>query len=117
MALSYLVSLWPSFHHLFITLHSIIFALPCYPASVFVRVFLYLSNGFFAVWVFLGKEPCAYTRFFDAFMFYKSTGVVVQWLRIRTHNTGLVSSNPARVTFFAPLVRKGTGQHLIQSNA
>ena len=34
-------------------------------------------------------------------------GAVMQWLRVRIHNTGVVSSNPARVTI--PLVTKATG--------
>ena len=34
---------------------------------------------------------------------------------MRTHKTGVVSSNPTRVTIKAPLMRKATGNHLIES--
>ena len=34
-----------------------------------------------------------------------------------THNTGVVSSNPARVTMKTPLARKTTGNHLIKPTA
>ena len=46
--------------------------------------------------------------------------LVVSWFggfSMRTHNTGVVSSNPARVTIKTPLARKALGNHLIKSTA
>ena len=39
------------------------------------------------------------------------------WLSVRIHITGVVSSNPISVTMKAPLVRKVTGNHLIESTS
>ena len=36
---------------------------------------------------------------------------------MRTHNTGVVSSIPPCVTFKTPLVRKATGNHLMNSTS
>ena len=36
---------------------------------------------------------------------------------MRTHNTGVVSSNPALVTRKMPSMRKATGNHLIKSTS
>ena len=41
-------------------------------------------------------------------MYDDNSGAAVLWLSVRTHNTGVVSSNPARVTIKTPLVRKAT---------
>ena len=38
-------------------------------------------------------------------------------LNLRIHNTGVVSSNPAPATIKAPLVRKATGNHLMNSTS
>ena len=38
---------------------------------------------------------------------------VVYWLGMRTHNTGVVSSDPTRVTIKIPWVRQATGNHLM----
>ena len=40
---------------------------------------------------------------------------VVKWLSMRTHNTGVVSSNPACVTMKSLLARKAMGNHLRKS--
>ena len=42
---------------------------------------------------------------------------MLQWLSVRTHNTGFVSSNPKRVTMKMPLVRKVTVNHLMKSTS
>ena len=44
-------------------------------------------------------------------------GAVVSWLGIRTHNTGIIGLNPPRVTMKTPLVRKATGNHLMNSTS
>ena len=38
----------------------------------------------------------------------------VKWLSMQTHNTGVVSSIPQRVTFKTPLARKAIGNHLMK---
>ena len=40
---------------------------------------------------------------------------MVSGFSVRTYNTGVVSSNPTRVTIKTPLARKATGNHLIKS--
>ena len=40
---------------------------------------------------------------------------MVYWLRMRTHSTGVVTSNPPRVAINTPLARKATRNHLIKS--
>ena len=46
-----------------------------------------------------------------------NVGAVAQWLNMRTHNTGIVSSIPPCITFETPLVRKATGNHLMNSTS
>ena len=53
-----------------------------------------------------GKFPNFFISIGDSFL----SGAVAYWLSIRTHNTGVVSSNPARVTIKTLLKRKATGK-------
>ena len=39
----------------------------------------------------------------------------MKWLSVQTRKTGVVSSNPARVTIKTPLVRKAMGNHLTKA--
>ena len=45
------------------------------------------------------------------------SGAVAEWLIMRTHNAGVVSSIPPCVTFKTPLVRKAMGSHLLNSTS
>ena len=42
---------------------------------------------------------------------------VAQWLSVQTHNAGVITSIPPCVTFQTPLVRKATGNHLMNSTS
>ena len=44
-------------------------------------------------------------------------GDAAAWLSARTHNAGVVSSNPASVTIKGLLARKVKGNHLIKSTS
>ena len=41
-------------------------------------------------------------------------GAMLQWLRVRTQNAGVVSANPERVTIKNTIGRKAMGNHLIK---
>ena len=45
------------------------------------------------------------------------SGVLVYWLSMQTHNTGVVSSNFVNVTIKTLSARKATGNHLIKSTS
>ena len=51
---------------------------------------------------------------FNTFEASEHSGAVVKWLSVRSHNAGVIISNPARVTIKAPLSRTATGNHLVK---
>ena len=67
------------------------------------------------VWFLYLLTLCFLWVAFATCMSITSGAVVMRWLSVRTHNTGVLSSNPTRVTIEMPLVRQATGNHLIKS--